>query len=121
MPTTRECLKGAFNGARRRSKVRGREFTIKFKDITDMWEKQGQKCALTGAYMFHANLGRSHYNAYAPSIDRIDSSRGYTPDNIQLVCLWANCGKGAGSDEDFHRRILNAARTSRLMLRNANK
>ena len=46
---------------------------------------------------------------FAPSIDRIDSSKGYTPDNIQIVCCAYNMGKKNMSDDDFENFILKAA------------
>lgn len=36
-----------------------------------------------------------------PSIDRIDSSQGYTEDNCQVVTLWYNMAKRNCSDEEF--------------------
>jgi hypothetical protein len=49
-------------------------------------------------------------NAYAPSIDRIDSSGGYTIDNVQIVCDMYNHGKGQHSDEEFIRFCHQVAR-----------
>jgi hypothetical protein len=38
------------------------------------------------------------------SIDRIDSKRGYTQDNIQLVCCWVNLMKLDVSIDVFKER-----------------
>jgi hypothetical protein len=36
---------------------------------------------------------------YGRSIDRIDSSRGYTTDNVQVVCNWYNMAKRSFTDD----------------------
>jgi len=35
------------------------------------------------------------------SVDRIDSSKGYVPGNVQLVCKWVNLAKQDYSNEDM--------------------
>jgi hypothetical protein len=53
-----------------------------------LWEKQKGLCALTGipmTYKFYE--GRVNTNL---SVDRIDSAKGYSKDNVQLVCMAAN-------------------------------
>ena len=35
------------------------------------------------------------------SIDRIDSSKGYTPDNVQLISTWVNRAKNNLSEKEF--------------------
>jgi len=40
-------------------------------------------------------------NPYYPSIDRVDSSKGYTTDNCKLVCLMYNTAKCEFSEEVF--------------------
>ena len=40
------------------------------------------------------------YNPFCPSIDRIDSNKGYTPENIQLVVLIYNQAKNKYTHED---------------------
>lgn len=75
-----------FNQIRRGAGVRDLEFTITKEYAWDLFEKQGRKCALTGIDILlvknHRRKGRANQTA---SIDRIDSSKGYTPDNIQWV------------------------------------
>lgn len=40
-------------------------------------------------------------NGFAPSLDRIDNSFGYTQDNVQIVCNMYNSGKGEHDELDF--------------------
>jgi hypothetical protein len=35
------------------------------------------------------------------SVDRIDSSKGYVPGNVQLVCKWVNLAKQDYSNDDM--------------------
>ena len=50
----------------------------------NLWNEQRGLCALTGVQMTHKSAG-----IYNGSVDRIDSSKGYTVDNIQLVSVIA--------------------------------
>ena len=43
--------------------------------------------------------GTTRTFAYAPSIDRCDATRGYTKDNIRIICWAANCLLGTWGDE----------------------
>lgn len=68
-------------------------------DVIHQWHKQKGICALTGIQMTNLRgIGIVHTNA---SIDRIDSSRGYTPDNIQLTCQMANNMKSTLSIQEL--------------------
>lgn len=70
--------------ARYRAKQKGREFTLVEKDIQNaiMWGR----CALTGI-PFNLENGKTWDS---PSIDRIDCSKGYTPDNVRMVLYCVN-------------------------------
>ena len=69
----------------------GSELTIDFLDR--LYQKQLGKCALSGREMtFIAGKGRVSTNI---SIDQIIPSLGYTQDNVQLVCAFANILKGS--------------------------
>ena len=84
-----------------RLKAKGRKGTtsITTADLIRLWEAQGGKCALTGWQMtMTRRVGIVRTNA---SIDRIDSSKGYTLDNIQLVCVVANKAKFDLNQEEF--------------------
>lgn len=91
------------SNASRRAKDSGREFNITKSDIQTLNLIQGGKCALTGWVLDWepAYNGKRDCPPTRASIDRIDSSKGYTLDNIQLVCDMANRLKSAYSQEEF--------------------
>lgn len=88
-----EDLKFYYSLLKRRTKFRGKKkFNITIEDMLSQWEKQNGLCALTGlpldlpAYSFYHELGKRHRRSSGnASIDRIDSSKHYEPDNIQWV------------------------------------
>jgi len=76
------------NGA----KNRRIEVHITVEDISRQYEAQGRKCALTGIPVFFGE------NA---SVDRIDSDKHYTTDNIQILHKLVNIMKRDISQKDF--------------------
>lgn len=68
-------------------------------DVTEAWikeliVKQNNKCAISGITFSDDVIvgGKSIYNY---SIDRIDSNKHYSRDNIQMVCVCVNVAKNA--------------------------
>ncbi len=63
-----------------------------------MLEKQGNKCAVTEL----PTLTKKDVNKFPlqASIDRIDDAKFHTTDNVQLVCLAVQLGRGASSVAD---------------------
>lgn len=57
--------------------------------------QQNSKCLLTGT-IFDIDS-----KWYRPSIDRIDSNKGYTLDNIRLVAWIVNHSRGSLTDQEF--------------------
>jgi hypothetical protein len=85
-------LKRAFVMAKCHSKKIGRTFSIQFDDVLRMWDSQGGKCAITGEVLEYLP-GNGERNQRKVTMDRIDSSRGYEPGNVWLLCDWANRAK----------------------------
>jgi hypothetical protein len=71
-----------------------KELTIE--GMLDIWSSQSGLCAYSGIPMEH-QIGHPH----VASIDRIDSSRGYTMDNVQLVIRPVNFMKSNMSEGEF--------------------
>ena len=67
--------------------------------LLNLFYEQEGMCAITGQPMTHIRgQGRVNTNI---SIDRIDSTKGYTEDNVQLVCRIVNTMKLDMTDEEF--------------------
>lgn len=81
------------------------EFNIQIEDVWDLYVRQDKRCALTGLPISFANeLARgkkySGINCTA-SLDRVNSQKGYTKDNIQLVHKDINIMKNAYDQSYF--------------------
>lgn len=78
-----------YNGSKKNSRGRGVPCTISKELIYELL-RDHPSCALTG---IRFDLKLKQYklaNPFRPSVDRIDPSRGYEPDNIRLVCVVVN-------------------------------
>jgi hypothetical protein len=73
-------------------KVRNLKFNIDIDYVMKMLERQQGKCALTGWDLEFTRGGSFGYctNPRGCTIDRIDSSKGYTRRNVQLTCWMPN-------------------------------
>ena len=84
------------DGARKRAKAKGIVFELKLEDI-DIPEF----CPVFGTRLDGSSKAPSMINTTAPSIDRLDSSCGYTKDNIRIICARANSLKGNATAEEI--------------------
>jgi hypothetical protein len=88
----KEPIKFIFKDARQHAKTKNREFTITLDDLFMVLLKQDNKCSLTSVSFSADNK---------PSLDRIDSSKGYTKDNIQFVLKDINVMKSNLEESKF--------------------
>ena len=65
-------------------------------DLMKLWESQDGRCAISNYPMKHISS-----NLFSVSVDRIDSSQGYTRNNIQLVCQAINLAKNSFSNQEM--------------------
>lgn len=79
--------------------LRGIPWEITVDDVADLYEEQEGKCALTGWSIGFPEVGHSQLSTV--SIDRIDSSIGYTKSNIQLVDKRVNMMKQSYDQNTF--------------------
>lgn len=97
-------------GAKQRAKKSGRDYTLPKSWGAGQYFRQNGCCALSGVHM---RKPIDPWDPYGPSIDRIDSELGYTPENCQLVALQINRAKNSISEEEFVRMCERVIKTSR--------
>ena len=79
------------------AKLRNIEHTITKEDFQAILRRSKGKCEVSGLPFSNETVsGRA---PYAPSIDRIDSSRGYVPGNCRLVCFAVNIALSNWGDD----------------------
>lgn len=79
-----------FNGAKHRAKIKEVPFDLTLGFLEDLWNQQEGCCYLTKRKFDWQQTGISRNNPNSPSLDRIDNSKGYTKDNIRLICYHLN-------------------------------
>ncbi len=88
-----------FRTVKRGAFKRGLEFSITIKDMWDSFIKQNKKCILSGVDIRLEPIGKLNFKTQTASLDRIDSEKGYTIENIQWVHKEVNKLKQDFSDE----------------------
>lgn len=81
--------------AKQRSKKLNLDFDLELSDIYIP-----DRCPILGIEL-NMNSGKSGAYVNSPSLDRIDNSKGYTKDNVQVVSQLANAMKGAATKEQL--------------------
>lgn len=84
------------------ARLRKHNFLINIKEAWDLFIKQNKKCALTNLPLSFSSSGRTtDWTSYTASLDRIDSRKDYTIDNIQWVHKDANLMKQQYTNDYF--------------------
>ena len=91
--------KNMLSGSRKRSAKKGLTH-----DLTSEWLSERLErgvCEATGLPL-ELQGGRLNggYRPLTPSLDRTDTTKGYTMDNVKVVCWMYNAAKGTGTHED---------------------
>lgn len=86
---------------RANAKKRKIEWDLSWEDIQKAWDRCGMKCEVT-----HIPLQPNQVNGpYKPSLDRIDSRRPYTADNIRFVCKVVNYAMNQWGESVLHEML----------------
>jgi len=78
--------------------------SVTLDQLIEKFVEQAGKCALSGVEMTWS--GRANVSGKAKpnsvSLDRIDQSKGYTADNVRLICYCFNAFRGDMTDEEMY-------------------
>ena len=88
-----------FHSAKRRALTKGIEFTITMEDIPDLPET----CPIALIPIKARNDGKRGPCENSPSLDRVDTTGGYTCDNIRIISHRGNRWKSDMTIEDITR------------------
>jgi len=102
---TENCSRGMYEAVRLSwvtkcktgAETRGLQWDLSVEAIWQIYLAQNKVCALSGMPISWAEVGQTH----TASLDRIDSSLGYTLGNVQLVHKDVNMMKQSYSNERF--------------------
>ena len=94
-------LQMLINASKKRARDKDREHTITVDDVRAIYPQDGC-CPIFGMKLEFNSAG---FRENSPSIDRIDSTRGYTPDNIQIISWKANRVKGYATTEELEMLV----------------
>ena len=86
---------------RARSRKKGWLTNVTPEDIVILFERQEGRCSQTGIKFTADHNSEAGSGPFQPSVDRIDSTRPYTLDNVQLVVWMYNRMKGEHTTEEF--------------------
>ena len=82
-----------------RAKDKGYEFDLSPEFLQELFDKTEGVCEQTGIPFDMALGTKKNRNPLRPSVDRIDSAKGYTQDNVRLVLTIVNIAKSDFPDE----------------------
>jgi len=87
-----------WSGAKKRATARNLEFTINQTDIVLL-----EKCPVLGIDILYNIRSAPTHNS--PTVDRVDNSKGYTPDNIRIISYRANSLKNDANKEEIEKIV----------------
>lgn len=95
----KEIMGSYWSGVEQSAKIRNISFNITAKEAWEVYEKQNKKCIFTGRELVFGNPAKKI--PQTASLDRIDSDKDYTLDNIQWVHKEVNLAKHILSNDAF--------------------
>jgi hypothetical protein len=93
-------IKRTANGGTNKRKRICKDFNINVEFLWDLFLKQNKKCAITNIPICFSSIFGKFSDGNA-SLDRIDSNKGYTEDNVQWVHKTINMMKNKLSMDEF--------------------
>jgi hypothetical protein len=104
----KNCTMGGYvsqwtSDIKQRSIKRGWDFDVDVNFIRELFAKQEGKCALTKIPFNFNHVKNKKYerDPFCMSLDRVNPNKGYTKDNVRLVCMIVNLALNNFGDNAF--------------------
>ena len=81
------------------------DIDIDWKYLISLWESQNKKDYWFPSYDIELNEIFVPYSIKAPSVDRLDETKGYVKGNVVITTRFANLGRGNFNGEQFKEFI----------------
>lgn len=91
--------------AKLRSKKKKLDFNLTLLDLCNLYDKQNGRCYYSGLAMVLRFRSSIKKDPLLISLDRKDSSKGYTKDNVVLCCWWINHAKETDDMKTFCKNL----------------
>ena len=75
-----------------------------WQDVEQKWLEQGKKCGWLKVRLDPEDVFIKNH-PLAPSIDRVDTTKPYSYDNVIVSCRLVNLGRGRYDDEEFGKLL----------------
>lgn len=82
--------RGMLADVRARAKRHAHEFSLTDMQWEEVLRRSSGRCELTGIVFNLARTASAYRAPFAPSVDRIDATKGYTAANVRMVCCAVN-------------------------------
>ena len=106
----RRHIKALVKWTKSRAIRNGLSFSLTEDRVLSVLAEQRYACIISGIYLTPYTGTRQKRNPFAPSIDRIDTEDGYTPDNTRLVCSLVNIAMNTWGLEPLSKAAFGIAR-----------
>lgn len=113
VPVPRNATNGMLIRSRKRAVQLGLPHDLDLAHLQELLKKSGGRCAVSGIAFTGCRYPGQRIRPWMPSIDRIDTTRGYTPDNVRLVCAAVNLALNQFGEGIFFRIVTSTARFQR--------
>lgn len=101
--TDRRIARSLYQATRKNARARGHEFMLTEDDVVELIVSSQGRCAVSGITLStdrgELPAGKKMRRPWAPSIDRVDSTRGYVLGNCRIVCCAANYAMSQWGEE----------------------
>ncbi len=99
----KDWLHQTLRRAKYRDEKKGRTFNLYVPQVELILRRCNGRCEVTGMPFNYEKTSNSRTPPFSPSIDRIDSNKGYTMDNIRIVCVATNFAMSNWGAEVFDK------------------